>query len=65
MYNIQGAGPVKGQSLGPGPGSTVCLATQHESGGQGGVVYGQPGDFNFSGSQNRPIVFFQQKEMRD
>ena len=64
MYNIQGAGPVKGQSLGPGPGSTVCLATQHESGGQGGVnVYGQPGDFSFSGSEKRPSILFQQKDM--
>ena len=63
VYNLPSAGAAKGQTMSPG--STVCLAPQHEAGGQGGVVYGQPRDFNFSGSQNRPTVFFSQKEMRD
>ena len=63
MFNVQGAGPVQGQSLAV-PGSTVCLATQQESGEQGSVnMYGKPGDFSFSGSQKRPTIIFQQKDM--
>ena len=62
VYTLPSAGAAKGQTMNPG--STVCLAPQHEAGGQGGVVYGQPGDYNFSG-QNRPTVYFSQKEMRD
>ena len=62
VYTLPSAGAAKGQTLNTG--SAMCLAPQQEAGGLGGVVYGQPGDYNFNG-QNRPTVYFSQKGMSD